>query len=135
MPDPTSKWPKTPTPLTPEQKRINDEFMKLWHEVLPKRFGIVEQFNHKFPGKHSRPGFKTTLEIGAGLGEHLHYERLGAEGCPIGSGAMESTCSQFQDRFKRTGPFWSLPGERHLMALELARRNDDWDEIWTINLQ
>ena len=59
MPDPISQWPKTPTPLTPEQKRINDEFMKLWHEVLPKRFGLVEQFNHKFPVKHSRPGFKT----------------------------------------------------------------------------
>lgn len=79
MPDPISQWPKTPAPLTPEQKRINDEFMKLWHEVLPKRFGLVEQFNHKFPVKHSRPGFKTTLEIGAGLGEHLHYEKLTAE--------------------------------------------------------
>ena len=26
--------------------------------------------------KYSRPGFRTTLEIGAGLGEHLDYERL-----------------------------------------------------------
>jgi hypothetical protein len=64
--------------------------------------------------------------------DHLHYQQLQDQGCPIGSGAMESTCSQYQDRFKRTGQFWTLPGEQHLMALELARRNNDWDEIWEL---
>jgi hypothetical protein len=62
--------------------------------------------------------------------EHIHYKRLHDRGCPIGSGAMESTCGQLQDRFKRTGQFWTLPGERCLMALELSNRNDSWDEIW-----
>ena len=61
---------------------------------------------------------------------HLHYEAVGARGCPQGSGAMESTCSQFQNRFKRTGQFWSPHGEKHLLLLELARRNGDWDAIW-----
>jgi hypothetical protein len=65
--------------------------------------------------------------------DHIHYEELAAAGCPIGSGPMESTCGQLQDRFKRTGQFWTLPGEQHLMALELARRNNDWDEIWELN--
>jgi SAM-dependent methyltransferase len=65
--------------MTPEQKRISDEFMKVWHQELPSKFGIVETFNHSFPVKHSRPGFRTTVEIGAGLGEHLHYERLTPE--------------------------------------------------------
>ena len=37
-----SKWPKILPPLTPEQKRISDEFMKLWHEVLPNRYGILD---------------------------------------------------------------------------------------------
>lgn len=64
--------------------------------------------------------------------DRLHYQRLQAQGCPKGSGAMESTCSQFQNRFKRTGQFWTQPGETHLMALELARRNHDWDEIWSL---
>ena len=73
---PTTRWPKVLPPLTPEQKRISDDFMKLWHEVLPRRFGIVETFNQNFPVKYSQPGFKATLEIGAGLGEHLHYEKL-----------------------------------------------------------
>jgi len=75
----TAKWPKVLPPLTPEQKRISDDFMKLWHEVLPRRFGIVEIFNHNFPVRYSQPGFRTTLEIGAGLGEHIHYEKLTPE--------------------------------------------------------
>jgi hypothetical protein len=37
--------------------------------------------------------------------------------------------------FKRTGQFWTLPGEHHLMALQLARRNNDWDEIWEMTMQ
>jgi SAM-dependent methyltransferase len=65
--------------MTPEQKRISDEFMKVWHQELPKRFSIVDRFNHSFPVKHSRPGFRTSVEIGAGLGEHLHYEKLSPE--------------------------------------------------------
>jgi len=75
----TAKWPKVLPPMTPEQQRISDAFMKLWHQELPSRFGIVEVFNHSFPVKHSRPGFRRTIEIGAGLGEHLHHERLTPE--------------------------------------------------------
>ncbi|MFZ1057004.1 MAG: class I SAM-dependent methyltransferase [Opitutaceae bacterium] len=75
----TAKWPKILPPITPEQQQISDQFMKVWHQELPNRFGIVEKFNHTFPVKHSHPGFRTTVEIGAGLGEHLHYERLTQE--------------------------------------------------------
>ena len=65
--------------------------------------------------------------------DHIHYKQVESQGCPKGSGAVESTCSQFQDRFKRTGQFWSVPGKRYLMALELADRNGDFDEIWEID--
>lgn len=64
--------------------------------------------------------------------DDIHYEQLASEGCPIGSGAVESACSQMQDRFKRTGQFWTLAGEQRLMALDVARRNHDWDEIWEL---
>ena len=75
------QWPKVLPPLTPEQKLRSDEFMKLWHEVLAtkQRYGLIEKFNHTFPVRFSRPGFKTTLEVGAGLGEHIHYEKLSTE--------------------------------------------------------
>jgi SAM-dependent methyltransferase len=75
----TTKWPKALRELTPEEQAVHDDFMRRWHEVLPRRYGVVERFNHSFPVRHSRPGFRATMEIGAGLGEHLSYEHLSAE--------------------------------------------------------
>jgi len=57
--------------------------------------------------------------------QHLHCQGVESQGCPKGSGAMELACSQFQGRFKRTRQFRTLPGEKHLPAMELARRNGD----------
>lgn len=65
--------------------------------------------------------------------EHLHYQAMAAQGCPNGSGAMESFCSQLQGRFKRCGQFWSPPGMADLLALDVARRNLDWDALWAKN--
>jgi len=76
MPVTADKWPKVLPPLTSEQKLVYDDFVKRWHEILPQRYGVVERFNHSFPVRYSRPGFRATLEIGAGLGEHLDHERL-----------------------------------------------------------
>ena len=73
------KWPKTFPPLTAEQRRISDDFMKHWHEVLPRRFGRIERFNHGYVVRHAPADFRRTLEIGAGLGEHLEHERLTPE--------------------------------------------------------
>lgn len=55
--------------------------MKLWHEELAgrPRYGLLEKFNHGFPVRHSQPGFRTTIEIGAGLGGHLEHEKLTPE--------------------------------------------------------
>jgi SAM-dependent methyltransferase len=72
----STKWPKTFPPLTPDQERIRDEFMHAWHEELPKKYGIIERFNHGYVVEHAPKTFRTTLEIGAGIGEHLEYERL-----------------------------------------------------------
>lgn len=74
-----TKWPKTFPPLTAEQQRISDDFMKHWHEVLPAKFGIIETFNQGYAVKHAPAGFTRTLEIGAGLGEHLRFEKLSPE--------------------------------------------------------
>lgn len=66
-------WPKKLRNLSEEEERIRDEFMKIWHEELPKKYGIIETFNHHFPLLGRKKG-ETILEIGAGLGEHLLYE-------------------------------------------------------------
>lgn len=71
-----SKWPKVLPPLTPAQSAISDDFVHYWHQVLPQRFGVIERFNHSYPVKHAPADFSRTLELGAGRGEHLVYERL-----------------------------------------------------------
>jgi SAM-dependent methyltransferase len=70
------KWPKTFPPLSEEQKRISDDFMAYWHQVLPAKYNIIEEFNHNYPIKHAPVEFVRTLEIGVGLGEHLKREAL-----------------------------------------------------------
>jgi ubiquinone/menaquinone biosynthesis C-methylase UbiE len=80
MPDSGSnKWPKALPPLSEEQQRISDDFMQHWHEVLPRRYKVIDDFNHRYPVRHAPKNFVRTLEIGAGLGEHLEYERLSPE--------------------------------------------------------
>jgi ubiquinone/menaquinone biosynthesis C-methylase UbiE len=74
-----TKWPKNLPPLPPEQRRISDDFMRHWHEVFVQRYGFIDNFNHNYVVKHSPASFRTTLEIGAGLGEHLEYETLTPE--------------------------------------------------------
>ena len=73
---PRHVWPKRFPDLTPEQQRISDDFMRHWHEELPKRYGIVDEFNHGYIAKRRPAGQQRTLEIGAGIGEHLEYESL-----------------------------------------------------------
>lgn len=74
-----AKWPKTFPPLTPEQAAISDDFMKYWHEVLPRRYGIIDEFNHNYVVRTAPQNFLRTLEVGAGNGGHLKYERLTPE--------------------------------------------------------
>jgi ubiquinone/menaquinone biosynthesis C-methylase UbiE len=74
-----AKWPKVRPSLTSEQQAANDAFMKQWHETLPRSHKTLERFNHSFPVRSSRSGFRRTIEVGAGLGEHLVHERLSPE--------------------------------------------------------
>lgn len=73
-----NKWPKVFPPLTSEQQHISNDFMKHWHEVLASRtrYNMIEKFNHGYVVKHAPKEFLRTLEIGAGLGAHLDYEKL-----------------------------------------------------------
>lgn len=72
----TSKWPKIFPPLSADQVKISNDFMRYWHEVLPSKYGIVDQFNHNYVVNHAPNNFSRTLEVGAGNGEHLKYEKL-----------------------------------------------------------
>ena len=58
--------------------------------------------------------------------ERMDYAAARRAGEPQGSGAMESTCRQYQCRFKRPGQFWTCAGDEGLMCLETFWRNHRW---------
>jgi hypothetical protein len=58
--------------------------------------------------------------------ERLDYADARRRGEPQGSGAMESTCRQYQCRFHRPGQFWSRTGDEALLCLETFWRNGRW---------
>lgn len=49
---------------------------------------------------------------------------------PMGSGVIESTCKQYQCRFKRPGQFWSTTGDEALLSLETLYRNGQWKRLF-----
>lgn len=96
-----SKWPKILPPLTPEQQVISNDFMKLWHEILPGKFSMIEEFNQNYAIKHAPHAFKRTIEIGAGLGEHLSFEKLTTEQAAnyVAIELREEMAQRIRDRF------------------------------------
>ena len=34
------KWPKVVPTLSEEQRRVRDDFVRYWHEQLPRRYGV-----------------------------------------------------------------------------------------------
>ena len=69
-----TSWPKRVPELTEEQRSIQGDWMRYFHERMPDDHSRVVRFNHKYAARSARPG--RTLDIGAGLGEHLRYEDL-----------------------------------------------------------
>jgi hypothetical protein len=66
----------------------------------------------------------------AGHAKRMNYKEIADRGWPIGSGPVESSCRQDQCRFKRPGQSWTRRGFANLSALDEARRNNHWDELW-----
>jgi|SRR6185312_12686633 len=60
----------------------------------------------------------------------LDYHAAKKRGQPLGSGAIESTCRQYQCRFKRPGQFWTRSGDEALMCLETFWRNGRWHLLY-----
>jgi hypothetical protein len=61
---------------------------------------------------------------------HMDYAKNAAQGVPIGSGSVESLCSQFQNRLKRTGQFWTKTGFAALLRVTVRYWNRELDPLW-----
>jgi len=63
---------------------------------------------------------------------HMDYAANAALGVPIGSGPVESLCSQFQNRLKRTGQFWTKTGFAALLQVTVRHWNRELDSLWLV---
>ena len=79
---------------------------------------------------HAAETIETTAKYFIAHQDHIHYDALAQKGIPIGSGAMESQCSQFQNRLKRRGQFWTTPGSGCLLALVQRAQNGELLSLW-----
>lgn len=62
--------------------------------------------------------------------DHMEYAANAKLGVPVGSGSVESLCSQFQDRLKRTGQFWTKAGFAALLQIIVRHWNGELDYLW-----
>ena len=69
--------------------------------------------------------------------QRMNYQSIARRGWPIGSGAVESSLSpKAMPVPKRPGQFLMThqAGFRHLAALDQARRNHHWEQLWSPKL-
>lgn len=119
------------------QKWVEPLLHKLRHGEEEKALRTLRNLEKKarFLGDEPREIIRTTSKYFDDHRDHIHYADVESRGCPVGSGAMESTCAQLQSRLKRTGQFWTEEGKANLLSLELAHRNHDWHDIWKQHVQ
>src|SRR6185295_11409500 len=101
-------------------------------QVLP----MIEDLRQLLPELEGSPKATVEREIKY-FDTHQHrmdYKRGRRRGEPVGSGPMESTCRQYQCRFKRPGQFWTKIGDEALMCLETFWRNDRWHLLFPHSL-
>ena len=60
----------------------------------------------------------------------MDYKEARRRNEPQGSGAIESTCRQYQCRFKRPGQFWNTEGAEGLLCVDTFWRNDRWSQLF-----
>lgn len=94
----SNKWPKKIPKLSPRQIEIREDFVKHWLAVLPKKYNIVEKFNHGFPLNKGIFDNCSTLEIGAGLGEHIKYEPVSRQSY-VAMELREDLAKEIQSRY------------------------------------
>jgi len=89
----------------------------------------LEQVTKRLRAKR-RAAAQSELEYFRTHRDRLDYRAAKQRGQPLGSGAIEATCRQYQCRFKRPGQFWTQSGDEALMCLETFWRNGRWQLLF-----
>lgn len=104
----------------------------LKHHSSKKLFGTLAQLL-AHPPRHDEStlsAIKAAYNYFDSHKNHMDYPAAAKLGVPIGSGSMESQCSQFQDRFKRRGQFWSQKGFAALLEIGARHQNGELASLW-----
>lgn len=99
---------------------------QLKQSKTPKVIGSIEEALEKLGGQKAAQEVRGQLEYFKSHQHRMDCARGVGKGEPIGSGAIEATCRQYQCRFKRPGQFWSRQGDEALLCLETFWRNKRW---------
>jgi len=111
------------------------EKFKAWLKPLVRQLKnesavkVIGQLDEALAGLPAGPSAEAVAREIAYLREHqerMDYRAGRRAGEPLGSGAVEATCRQYQCRFKRPGQFWSQAGDEALLCLETFWRNNRW---------
>lgn len=91
---------------------------------------VIHTLEELLAGNPADPVIRREVNYFQNHRDHLNYADLAARDAPIGSGSMESACSQFQDRLKRRGQFWSPRGLANMLDVDVAVKNDTLEFLW-----
>jgi len=117
--------------LYPESNEAAAWVAPLLHQLrhIPEH-RVIQTLEELLASKPSDPIIHQKVNYFQKHRDHLNYADLAARNAPIGSGSMESACGQFQDRLKRRGQFWSPLGLAHMLAIDVAVKNDTLQCLW-----
>jgi hypothetical protein len=103
---------------------------QLKNESAVKVVRALEDALAALPAGAARAKVQTEVDYFHTHQARLDYRNARRRGEPIGSGAIEATCRQYQCRFKRTGQFWSENGDESLLCLDTFWRNGRWSLLF-----
>jgi hypothetical protein len=90
----------------------------------------AEKARRRSPEKQE--AIQAEIDYMAARRAQMDYKRFKQEGWPIGSGAIEATCKHLvKQRFAVTGARWLRDNIKNVLALRLARFNEEWDSYWS----
>lgn len=104
--------------------------LKQLQEGRPQQ--VIQKLAEALEGLAEEPAQRLQKEIAyfKNHADRMDYNDARQRGEPSGSGPIESTCRQYQCRFKRTGQFWTKEGDEALLAVETFWRNDRWSLLF-----
>lgn len=112
------------TQLIAQLTELKPRLLQAQQEKLQKEIEYFQNNAHRMKYKEILQARKA-VEAGQATPEQINLANQ-----PLGSGAIESTCRQYQCRFKRTGQFWTTAGDEALMCLETFWRNGRWEQLF-----